>query len=298
MRKYYLNRAETKAYSMDGPIGDPFGGPAYGEKTSLGSALVMGGASLLGGAMGASAAEKAAKTQADAAKYAAAQQKAMFDIVNAQQAAGRAAGYQGFNQIRSMLPGQYMQYDEKGNPIGMATGEDYLTHQFTAEDFLNNMDPGYQFRLQQGREQAERQANQAGGLIGGNALRGLQDYTQGMASQEYGNAFNRFQTQRSNIYNTLASIAGIGQASQSQANQLAQNYMNAQTGLTTGAAAARAAGQIGAANALSGGLQGAGSSYGLYQMMQPQAQLQPRQLPTYGPPSDFNTFGGGDTGVA
>jgi competence protein ComEC len=41
-------------------------------------------------------------------------------------------------------------------------------------------------------------------LISGNALKGQEDYSQGLASQEYGNAFNRFQTGRTNIYNTLA----------------------------------------------------------------------------------------------
>lgn len=295
MHKHYLTRSQNRAYAMDNPIGDPFGGAAYGEKNDPTSALISAGASLLGGAMGASSASKAARTQADAARYAADQQRAMFDIVNAQQAAGRGAGYQAFGQIRSMLPGQYTTYDETGKPTGTAMGSDYLTRQFTPQDFMQNMDPGYQFRLQQGLSQAQNQANQTGGLIGGNAMRGLQDYAQGLASTEYGNAFNRFQAQRSNIYNTLASIAGLGQASQGQANQLAQNYMNAQTGLTTGGAAATAAGQIGAANALSGGLQGAGSSYALYKMMQ--NPLQPRQLPTYGPPSDFNTFGGGDTEV-
>ena len=228
---------------------------------------IMAGAGLLGGAMQADAAKSAANTQAAAAKDAAAQQKAMFDIVNAQQQAGRGAGYESFNQIRSMLPGQYTKYDENGKPIGTATGTDYLTHQFNAQDFQNNLDPSYQWRLQQGLAAAQNQANQGGGLISGNALKGIQDYAQGAASTEYQNAFNRYQTQRSNIYNTLASIAGIGQTAQQQANTAANNYVNAQTGLTTAAGAAQAAGQIGAANAISGGLQGAGSSYMLSQFL-------------------------------
>jgi len=267
MRKYHLTRAQNRAYALDNPIGDPFGGAAYGEKNDPTSALLMVGGSLLGGAMQSNAATEAARTQTDAAKYAADQQKAMFDIVNAQQAAGRGAGYGAFNQIRSMLPGQYTTYSEQGQPAGTAMGTDYLTHQFNAQDFQQNLDPGYQFRLQQGLMQAQNQANQLGGLTGGNALVGLQNYAQGAASQEYQNAFNRYQTQRSNIYNTLASIAGLGQSSQQQANQLAQNYVNAQTGLTTGSAAAKAAGQVGAANAISGGLQGTGSSYALSQLL-------------------------------
>jgi len=267
MRKYYLTRAQNRAYALDNPIGDPTGGPAYGERNDPVSAALLATSSVVGGIMSGNAASDAANAQVRAAQIAAAQQKEMFDKINAQQAAGRGAGYQSLNQIRSMLPGQYTQYDENGKPIGGGTGQDYFTHQFNAQDFANNIDPGYQFRLQQGMAAAQNQANQSGGLLGGNAMRGIQDYAQGAASQEYGNAFNRYQTQRGNIFNTLASIAGLGQAAQGQANQAAQNFVNNQTALTTGAGAAQAAGKIGAANAISGGLQGAGSSYALSQML-------------------------------
>jgi hypothetical protein len=261
--------------STDYPIGDPTGGAAYGEYNDPLSAAISVGGSLIGGMMQSDAAQGAAETQAAASRYAAEKQKEMFDIQNKQNAAGRGAGYQGFNQIRSMLPGQYTQYDEQGNVIGQATGQDYLTRQFNAQDFQQNIDPGYAFRLQQGQLANQAMANKAGGLIGGNALAGLQDYTQGQASQEYGNAFNRFQTQRGNIYNTLASIAGLGQTAQGQQNQLAQNFANTQTGLITGAGAAQAAGQIGAANALGGAFSNIGNTLAFGQMM---------KQPTYSPP--------------
>lgn len=231
------------------------------------AAAVIGG-SLISGAMSSGAATDAANTQAASAAAAQAQQKEIFDIQNRQLTPARGAGYQVLNQIRSMLPGQYTQYDEQGNPIpGTATGTDYLTREFTAQDFQKNLDPGYAFRLQQGQMANQAMANKAGGLIGGNALAGLQDYTQGQASQEYGNAFNRFQTQRSNIYNTLASIAGLGQTAQQQQNQLAQNYTNAQTGLLTGAGAAQAAGQVGAANAWGNAANNIGNTLAFTQMM-------------------------------
>lgn len=240
--------------------------------------FVMAGASLLGGAMQADAAKSAANTQAAASRYAAEKQKEMFDITNKQQAAGRGAGYQSYNLIRSMLPGQYTEYDEQGNPIeGMATGQDYLTRQFNAQDFQQNLDPGYAFRLQQGQLANQAMANKAGGMIGGNALTGLQDYTQGAASQEFNNAFNRFNTQRTNIYNTLAGIAGLGQTAQGQVNQAGQNYANNQTALITGAGAAQAAGGVGAANAISGGLTNAANMYAFNQYMQPRpSSLAPR----------------------
>ena len=233
------------------------------------TAAISVGGSILGGVLSGGAAKDAANTQAASAAEAQRLQKEMFDIQNAQQAAGRGLGYQGFNQIRSMLPGQYTKYDEQGKPIGTATGQDYLTHQFTAQDFANNIDPGYAFRLQQGQMANQAAANRGGGLIGGNALTGLQDYTQGMASQEFGNAFNRYQAQRTNIYNTLASTAGLGQTAQQQQNQLAQNFANNQTGLTTAAGAAQAAGQIGAANAYGGALNNIGNTFAFSRMINP-----------------------------
>lgn len=258
----------------------------------IGAALVMAGGSLIGGMMQADAASNAANMQAASAAEAQRQQREMFDITNKQNAAGRGAGYQGFNQIRSMLPGQYTQYDEQGNPIGTATGQDYLTHQFNAQDFQNNLDPGYQFRLQQGQLANQAMLNKAGGLIGGNALQGLNDYNQGMASQEYVNAFNRFQTQRNNIYNTLASIAGLGQTSQQQANQANQNFANNQTGLITGAGAAQAAGQIGSANAMSNALGGVGNAAMFNQFMkQPSTPAYNNyNTPGYGNTSRFNSY--------
>lgn len=281
MRKHYLTRAQNRAYALDNPIGDPTGGAAYGEKNDPMTALAVVGSQIVGGAMQSNAATSAANTQAAAANKSLAEQKRQFDIQNAQQAAGRGAGYEGFNTIRSMMPGQYQTYDENGKPTGTATGQDYLTHQFNAQDFQNNIDPGYQFRLQQGLQANQNMANQSGGMLSGNTLQGMQNYAQGAASTEYGNAFNRYQTQRTNIYNTLASIAGLGQSAQGQSNQLAQNYANNQTGLITGAGAAQAAGQVGSANALAGGLQGAGSSYMLSQMMKPTV------------PAATSSFGGG-----
>lgn len=264
----------------------------------LGWALALSaGAQVVGGMMQADAAQGAADTQAASSDRAAAiqaqtaeknlaQQKQLFDIQNQQLAAGRGAGYQGLNQIRSMLPGRYTAYNEQGQPVGVAAGSDYLTHQFNAQDFQNNLDPGYAFRLQQGQLANQAMANKAGGLLGGNALAGLNEYNQGMASQEYGNAFNRYQTQRNNIYNTLASIAGIGQTSQQQANQaasgfgttsgnIATNLANAQTGLITGAGAAQAAGQVGAANAYGGAAQNIGNTYLFSQMMRQPTATQP-----------------------
>ena len=225
------------------------------------------------GYLGANAAGNAADTQAASQRESMAMQKAMFDKQNQQQTGYRAAGQGALSNIGKLGSGTYQTYDEAGNPVGdMQTGSGYLTKQFTPQDFAEGIDPGYAFRLKMGQEQAQRQANQAGGAIGGNALAGLQDYTQGSASQEYGNAFNRFQTQRSNIYNTLASIAGLGQTSLGQTGTAA-TAAGANIGQAiSNAGSAQAAGQVGAANAIGGAAQGIGNAYYLSNLMKPQTQ--------------------------
>jgi hypothetical protein len=195
------------------------------------------------------------QAQADAAKEAARNQMSMFNTINQQFAPQRGAGYQSLNQIRSMLPGQSMTYNEAGQPSGVQTGTDYLTRQFSPQDLQAGLAPNYQFMLGQGQQAQQRAANVGGGLIGGNALRGLQDYTQNYAQNAYQNAFQNFNQQRTGIYNTLAGIAGLGQQAQNTSAQAGQAATTAAGQLGVGAAAAQAAGLTGAANAAQGGLQ-------------------------------------------
>jgi hypothetical protein len=211
------------------------------------AALITGGGALLGGYLSGKSAERGAQTQANAARQSAELQKQMFDIQNQQQAPYRETGYSALSDISGMKP--------------------YLTQQFGPEQFQQGMDPGYAFRLQQGQMANQRAANLGGGLIGGNALRGMQDYTQGQASQEYQNAFNRYQTQRGNIYNSLASIAGLGQTSLGQTGQLSGQTAQGVGGAISNVGSALGAGQVAMGNALGSGVQGAGNAYMLSQLL-------------------------------
>jgi len=69
-----------------------------------------------------------------------------------------------------------------------------LPEAFTGQVDLQ-ADPGYQFRLSEGLKALDRQAAARGGLISGGALKASQRYGQDMASQEYGQAYNRALTQ-------------------------------------------------------------------------------------------------------
>jgi hypothetical protein len=213
----------------------------------IGAVAAAAAGNIIGGIIGAQGAQSAADTSAAASRYAADIQKQMFDITNEQQRPYREAGYTALSDITGMKP--------------------YLTHQFTPEDFAAGIDPGYAFRLEQGQMANQRAANVGGGALSGNTLAGLQAYTQGQAAQEYGNAFNRYQTQRGNIYNTLANIAGMGQTSVGQTTQAGVQSAANQGAAITAAGQAQAAGQIGSANALAGGVTGAGNAYMLSNLL-------------------------------
>jgi hypothetical protein len=99
---------------------------------------------------------------------------------------------------------------------GLIDNQDYFTRQFNTADLNSNLAPNYAFQLAQGQMANQRAANMGGGSIGGNALQGLQKYTQDYASGAYQNAFTNFQNQRQNIYSTLAGMANIGTTSGGQ----------------------------------------------------------------------------------
>jgi hypothetical protein len=249
-----------------GQIAPTLGGAALGGAagsltgSAIGDlALISGGTGLGSALITADAAQKAADVQSAAAKDATALQGQMFNTINQQQTPYRTAGYNALNQLGGLGSGTYQMYDATGKPTTTGTGTGYLTKQFGPADLAAGLAPNYDFMLQQGQMANQRAANVGGGALGGNALRGLQDYTQNYAGNAYQNAFQNFQNQRTNIYNTLAGIAGIGQAGQTATNQAAQNATTAQTQLGVGSAAAQAAGQIGTAGAYGNALGQLGS---------------------------------------
>ncbi len=101
-----------------------------------------------------------------------------------------------------------------------------LAKPFSMADY--QADPGYAFRLQQGQQALERSQAAKGGLLSGGAAKAMDAYSQGQASQEYQSAFDRYNTNQTNLYNRLAGLSGTGQTSASnlgqQGTQAANNY--------------------------------------------------------------------------
>jgi len=134
------------------------------------------------------------------------------------------------------------------------TSSDYgkYARDFSMADF--QADPGYAFRLSEGQKALDRSAAARGGLISGAALKAATRYGQDMGSQEYTNAFNRYQVNRTNQLNPLQSLMGAGQSATNTLTNAAGNFGNAEAANITNAGNARASGYLGQANALNQGL--------------------------------------------
>ena len=127
---------------------------------------------------------------------------------------------------------------------------------FTKDQF--QADPGYQFRLDQGLKAIERSAAARGGLMSGNTERALINYGQQLDSQEFQNAFNRYNTEFGNRLNPILAQTGFGPVALGQMGAAGQNFANNAGAMTMGGANALAGGVTGAANArLSGYVGGA-----------------------------------------
>lgn len=128
-----------------------------------------------------------------------------------------------------------------------------FTQPFDVEQFYKYEDPGYAFRLQQGQQGVQNRNSAGSGALSGAAYKDLIDYNQNSASQEYGNAFGRYQTQQNNIFSRLSDIAHLGQAGAAgvgaQGTQLAGNAGQ----FTSNAGTAEGSGIVGGANALTDG---------------------------------------------
>lgn len=208
-------------------------------------AAAMGIGSAIAGGVGSA---NAAAAQKDSAEKALQFQREMAAQQRADQSPWLAGGRQSLAQLLQQQ--QAGAFDKQLDPAQLAN------------------DPGYQFRMAEGQKALERSASARGMLNSGGALKSLASYSQGVASDEYQNAWNRNQADNTGRFNRLASLAGVGQSTaQSLGAMGAQN--SAQTSNILGALGnANAAGAMGTANAVSGGFQSAGNMMTLGGLLQ------------------------------
>lgn len=239
----------------------------------VGSAVVGAGATYLASQNSANAAESAANTQLQATQEGQQFLREMYNKNAPYWYPYTAVGERGATQINQMLP--------------------YLTHQFGPSDLQSGLAPNYQFMLNQGLG-AQRQTQNVGGG-GSNISRAADIFSQNYAQNAYQNAFTNFRNQRNDIYNTLQSIAGIGQQGAAGLSNLGSGVATNISNLGIQGANAQAAGTIGQANAISGGITGvantignAGLSYALLNQNSAQPTGAPTQYPVTTPEGNFN----------
>lgn len=213
-------------------------------------------AAVVGSALiGSSASKSAAGTQAAAADRATESQERIFERQVELQEPFREAGMAGQNRLLELLG---LGKDKKAKDFGL-----YASAEFTPKQF--QLDPGYAFRMSEGLKALDRTAASRGGLFSGSTLKGAQRYGQDLASQEYQNAFNRYQTTRTNTLNPFASLAGVAQSSANTLTNAAGTLGTNIGNNIIGAGNAAAAGQVGSANAIA---QGVGQGINFYQGQQ------------------------------
>jgi hypothetical protein len=193
--------------------------------------------------MGSRAATDAANIQAESAREARQLARDIFNEQKALQEPYRAAGITAQNQLLNLL-------GLSGNTAAAEYGK--FARPFGMSDF--QADPGYAFRLSEGMKALEASRAAKGGLLSGATGKALQRYGQEMGSQEYGSAFNRFQTERANRLQPLSGLTTLGQAAAANQGAAAGAFGQTAGNLTTSIGAAQAAGQVGMTNALTGAL--------------------------------------------
>ncbi len=145
---------------------------------------------------------------------------------------------------------------------GLQNGGEY-SRSFGLSDFQE--DPGRMYRMSQGEQGINRAAAARGGWNSGATLKALARFNSDQASQEYGAAYSRFNTDRTTKFNRNATMAGYGQTANSaignagtqaygQIAQAGQNNAFQQGQALQNAGEARASGYVGASNAIGNGI--------------------------------------------
>lgn len=185
-------------------------------------AVIAAGGGLLSASIGAYASNSAANKQADAANNALNFQKQQYETSQA----------------------NFKPYLDIGKGATYTLGQLTGTGPNGQQDFSSFFkDPSYSFAQSQGELGIERGANARGLNLSGGTLKDLSTFNSGLASQQYGNYFNR--------------LMGLSQLGQASAAGAAANGTAAagQVGNSMQAVGqAQASGMIGGANAITGGI--------------------------------------------
>lgn len=206
-------------------------------------AVAIGGGALVSGTLGYLGATSAANTQANAANNALQFQEQTY---NANQPRINAANA-GFDTAQTTANNSFQPWLTSGSnanyTMSQLMGGGGGNTQPDYSSFFNS--PDYQFAQQQGQKGVINAANAQGIGLSGGTLKDLDSFNSGLATQQYGNYFNRLM-QMSN--NGLSAASGLTTAS--------TNIAGGRANLATGAASANNA----SASTIGNTMQGVGQA--------------------------------------
>ena len=228
---------------------------------TIGAAVIGAGASYLKG----KSEEKAADKVADALDKAS-QQGVSSQTTAAEQAV--QAQVSGNQEAIAFQKWAFEQTADRQEPwiqagresLSQIMGTDFMAGAEAVERADPTIDPGYDFRFDEGQRAQERGASARGNLLSGGQAKALQKWSQGLASQEYQNAWNRSEQQYLNDfnsqlslgntrYNQLAGIAGAGQTAAGQLGVSQSNLSNSVSAMLANTGQAQAQGYQNIGNA-------------------------------------------------
>jgi hypothetical protein len=239
MNNLALQQLAPDAFNFDSPRLHPFGrSPRLYDPLSAG---IEGVTSLVGGLIGSSAASKAAAEQQASDKAAAAgvntattagQAGIQTGITNADTAItnGTAAATQDIANAGTAQQGLYGTETSGLTPYQAAGTQGLSALQSTAGTFKAPTaaeaaaTPGYQFQLQQGEQAIQNSAAARGMLQSGGTAKSLDQFSQGLASTDYQNAYNNSLTAFNTNNATNQTLANLGTNANSQAISAGSTY--------------------------------------------------------------------------
>jgi hypothetical protein len=200
-------------------------------------AAAVAGGSILNAGIGAAAAGSAAGSEVAAGKNAIGTLQGMYGDTQTSMQPFIGAGQSATGQLSSLL-----------QPGGQ------LTKSFSPQDYLANQDPSYGMMKDIGLQTLNSQAGAGSGALSGAAMKNLAGWAENYASTGYQSAYDRWMQQQNATYSRLMGMSQLGQGSALGLGQIGANYGRSIADVQTGIGSAQAAGTIGQANAISGGI--------------------------------------------
>jgi hypothetical protein len=234
----------------------PYGDASSGTPFYLRPGFLQGAGSAIGGLSQAYAGSRAAGAQVDAADRAAALQERNYNSM--------AARNQGAETLGNLARNRYGELVGLG-PNTNAMGYGSAVQPFDMSKF--QADPGYEYRLAESQKAEDRIASRNRNLFGSAALANAQRNRQGMASQEFGNAYNRYRQNRQDQLDPLMYAMTGGTNATNATNTAMGNYGTNVGNLMSQAGQATGAGYLGAGNSVNNLFSALNQQYNTNQMM-------------------------------